>query len=324
MQREQESESSMNVTTRTPRGVLFPRLFVGMRSLAMAMLVFLVAAAGSAAELQMRWKFSPGEKLRYRFQQESETTSSGAGKPTTISLAMAMELTWAVGEVDVSGEASVVQTIDTLKVTMKADRQDPLTYDSTIKAPPTGPVKEIGDAVAPLIGAGCRLKISPLGEIQGVEKTPALEQALEKAEAGDLFSGEGVTRMLRHALTLLPEKAAEPGSSWESSRTLPTPFGDLKLTDIHTYTGPEDRDGKTLHRITTRSSIAAEQGKAPRNRPGSWKEVDQTGTAWFDTTRGRCAASEVVQRIVTEQPLRDTPVRIVTTSKLAITLLESP
>jgi hypothetical protein len=275
----------------------------------------LSVAESARADTLLRWKLKPGEKLRYSFQQESVTESSGTGKPTSVTVSMSMQLSWNVTAVDSQGVAAISQTIDKLSISMKVDSLAPLVYDSTAKTPASGPVKEIADVLAPLIAAPCTIRMTDRGEISDVELTPQLSQALEKTKSGALFSSGGVSRILRQAVVVLPENAIAANGTWESTRTLETPLGELKQVDRYTYVGSEQHQGRAAEKISVATSLAKNEGEPSKARPITLKETQQTGSLWFDNAAGCCLASQIDQALVTEQPYREMTIRVKTTTK---------
>lgn len=286
------------------------------------LVVILLCTISSAhAETLLRWKFKSGETLRYTFVQKSQTETTGAGKPTTAAIDMTMQLTWRVEQMDQPGTATITQTIDQLKTAIKVDNLDAISYDSSMRSPASGPAKDIADAVGALIGAPCTVRLSDRGEILSVEPSPQLRDALARKKGNNLFSADGLSRVVRQASLVLPEKAVEPGESWNASVETPSPLGQLDQDNQCTYVGPMQRDGMTYEQITVETKLSLKPAKDVNAAPIVIKESEQHGTIWFDASAGRLAASELKQRLVTERPYRDMTIRIQTTSTMEMKLV---
>jgi hypothetical protein len=270
----------------------------------------------------LRWKLKPGETLRYDFRQLSQSQTTGAAKPTTVALEMSMRLAWEVNQVDPQGNFLIEQTIEKLALTMKVDELAPLVYDSSARAAASGPGKEIAESAGALVGGKCGVKLSDRGVVLAVEPSASLRKILEGKTASELFTPEGISRIVSHASIALPEKAAEPGFNWEVVQELPSPVGTLHLTHRYQYAGMEPRDGRNQAKILAKTGIELAPLKTA-DQPASLRESDQTATYWFDVSLGRFAASDVQQRLVTERRYRERTIRVTTTSSVGVTLVES-
>jgi hypothetical protein len=274
------------------------------------------------AETLLRWKFTPGQTLRYEFRQSTRSETTGAGKPTVVALEMTMQLAWMVEPSDDQGTGTINQTIEKLGISMQVDELPPIVYDSSSRTPPTGPAKEIADSVGVLIGAACKLKLSGRGELTSVEPSEPLRQAWEKAKAGNLFTPEGLTRILRQSSIMLPEQAVEPGAKWDATDETASPLGTLRLASQYEYLGKEEYVGQMRDKISAATDIQLQANRTDLQGPvATLKESNQTGTLWFDSDAGHFVASEFQQRLVTERPYRDMTIRVRTSSTTAMKLV---
>lgn len=242
-----------------------------------------------------------------------------------IAMDTAMTVSWKVESVDAENAATIVQAIDRFSIKMTTDKLDPITYDSTAKSAPTGPAREIADGVRNLIGTTCRIQMSNRGEIVSAEPSSELKKAMEASsnhsaadQAASLLKPEGVSRMLRQAAVILPEKPVAEGTSWEANQESAVALGTVQQRSQFTYAGTDERDGKTLDKITVETTFSLGPNASSASAT-KLKEGRQSGTLWFDTAAGRFISSELTQRLVTERPYRESTIRVQSTSTLAMT-----
>ena len=289
----------------------------------------LMALCGPAyADQLLRWKLAAGESLRYQFTQSTLTETAGAGMPMKIAIDSAMTVTWKIESVDAQDVAAIIQTIDRFSVTMKTDKLDPITYDSTAKAPPIGPVREIAEAVGRIIGATCRMQMTNRGEITSVEPSEQLKHAIGSTAnqsaasqaMGSMLTPEGMTQMLRQAAVILPEKPLVDGAKWEVDQETPIASGSILQRSQFTYAGVAEQDGAKRDRLSVETgfTLRPTTDKSPTPK---LKEGRQTGNLWFDSTTGRFVRSELTQQLVTERPYRELTIRVRSTSNLTMKLV---
>lgn len=277
------------------------------------------SVTGRAADEALRWRFSAGESLQVSFLQTANTETVGAGVPTSISIVMGMDMTWRVEEVAADGSATMSQSFDRLTMSMKTGDVASVDYDSAA-VPTSAPAKEIADAVAPLIGPKFQLTMSDRGEIQDVKLSDAAQQAAANTREGlkSFFSADGISRVLRQSVIVFPEKPLAVGDQWEARSRVESPLGMLEQISVYTYQGAVDRDGRMFERFTVESTLQVD-GDATRAKT-KIKSQSQTGELLFDRDAGRLASSQVVQKLTTVRPYRDTQVEVRSTSKLATSI----
>lgn len=275
---------------------------------------------GLSAQDALRWKFSPGETLRVSFVQTANTETVGAGKPTTVAIVMGMDMTWHVEEVGADGTATMSQSFDRLSMSMKTGEVASVDYDSAV--PPTSaPAQEIAAAVGPLIGVAFQLTMSSRGEVLEVNLAEADQQAVAATTREGLksfFSAEGISRVLRQSVVVLPEQPLVSGGEWKSSSSVESPLGLLEQISVYTYAGTRDRDGQMLEQIQVESTLQVKADAARAKT--SIKSQSQTGELWFDRSLGRLVSSEVLQKLTTVRPYRDTKIEVRSTSKLTTSI----
>jgi hypothetical protein len=272
------------------------------------------------AQEALRWKFASGETLHVSFLQTVNTEAVGAGVPTMISIVMGMEMTWRIEDVAADGTATMTQSFDRLTMSMKTGDVASVDYDSAA-APTSAPAKEIAAAVGPLIGSKFHLKMNSRGEILDV-KLSAAAQAAVAANTNEglksFFSAEGISRVLRQSVVTLPAQPLTAGAEWKSTSNVDSPLGKLTQMNVFTYVGSKERDGRLLEQIKVDSTLQKDPQAAPSKT--TIKSQSQSGELWFDRELGRMVESQILQKLTTLRPYRDTKIEVRSTSKLTTSI----
>ncbi|MAD79565.1 MAG: hypothetical protein CMJ50_01810 [Planctomycetaceae bacterium] len=290
----------------------------------LAVLVFVLLAGWLVPDLPaqeaLRWKFSAGQTLRVSFRQTASTETAGAGARTTIAIVMGMEMTWRVEDVVADGTATMTQSFDRLTMSMKTGDIASVDYDSAAE-PITTPAKEIAAAVGPLIGPKFHLTMNSRGEILDVKLPAAAQEAVAANTREGLksfFSAEGISRVLRQSVVVFPEQPLVAGAEWKSTSDVASPLGTLKQISVYTYVGGSDRDGRMLEQIKVDSTLQIDPDAARAKT--TIKSQSQTGELWFDRDLGRLVDSQILQKLTTVRPYRDTKIEVRSTSKLTMSI----
>ncbi len=299
---------------------MFAHWTVGRLALLTVVLLAGFTVSDLPAQEALRWKFSPGETLKVSFLQTANTETVGAGARTTIAIVMGMEMTWRIESVDADGTAKMTQSFDRLTMSMKTGDVASVDYDSAAE-PTSAPAREIAAAVGPLIGAKFHLTMNSRGEILDVQLSAAAQAAVAANTNEGLksfFSTEGISRVLRQSVVPFPEQPLAAGDTWKSTADVDSPLGKLKQTSVYTYVGRKARDGRMLDQIKVDSSLQVDP-KAVRAKT-TIKSQSQAGEVWFDRELGRLVESQILQKLTTVRPYRDTQIEVRSTSKLTTSI----
>lgn len=279
--------------------------------------VLFVLATGTDVHSQqvLRWKFAPEQSLQVQFDQTTTTETSGAGKPTGIKIRMQMAMTWLVESVQQDGNAEITQQFDSLKLSMKSDKADTIEYDSASDKAPSGAAATIAAGVEPLLGARFNVSMTNRGVIREVtlpDETIEAMKGIDSETIKQLFSANGIAKVLRQSAVELPEAAIESGATWEVESQSKTPLGLLKQTQTYKFAGREDSAEKIT--VDTQLNLV--------DSPAKLKLLDQasSGTLLFDSEVGRVVRSEATQMLTTERPYREFKINVVTTSTSVMTI----
>lgn len=286
--------------------------------------VVFCAAAAPAAEKPLRWKLKPGEVFDVRFAQQSETKTSVLSKTIEVSVDMTMDMRWQVASVDQDGSAQLKQSFTRLSVTMNSPNVGLVKFDTASDDPLTELAEPLADSIEPLIGAEFVIKMSNRGEILAVtlsdETLAVFAEAPVNSQLKSLFTKDGLSEMLRQSAAVLPEQPVDEGATWESQSRTQAPVGTLKQTNHYTHAGTEQREGKTLDKITVRTMLELVEPKEQPAAKLALKQQQQTATLYFDADAGRFVESEIKQSLTSETPYRDNVIRTTVESTMRMTI----
>jgi hypothetical protein len=272
-------------------------------ALLLAGVVLGLGAAPAQAQVTLRYKFKEGDKLNYDMAQKMEMKMNVAGNDITMNMNQDIDMAWRVLKVEPSGKAQIEQKIGRIRMTMDGlPGVGKIEYDSKDGKEPEGPIgKILGPILNALAGAEFTVTMDPRGEISDVKLPDKLAEAMKNLPAGgqglgDMFSPEGLKRLVNQGGLVLPQEPVSKGKAWDQKVEMKMPFGMMKVVNQMTYEGTEDKGGKTLQRIGVTPKVTIEPDpNAPINI--KTKATDAKGTAYFNNTAGRLVEMQMVQNM---------------------------
>lgn len=279
--------------------------------LLVAVAVGLLAPQASAQTLA--WKLKPGEKFDLHVEQQTASTVTVVTKTTKTSIEMTLDSNWTVESVE-NGTAKIRQTVRRVQMNVQAADAAPLAYDTASPGQPSGAVRDLANAVAPLVDpeSSILLAMNERGEIQSVELSPKLAALLDSAKP----ASQSLDALLKQPLVTLPAKAVSADDTWETTRELATPAGKFTQKTEYTLGEPKEDGGTTADAITYSATLTpAAPGKS------KIKEQSQSGAVLFDREAGRFLSGEQSQKLVTETPYREATITVVVESQIKRTLV---
>jgi hypothetical protein len=286
--------------------------------------------ATAHAQTQLRWKLAAGESLAVAMQQQTVAKVSFSGKSATTKIEMDVALLWKVVAADETA-ITIKQTAQRVQLTIVSESEGTIKYDSAAKSRSSGQVREVEDAVKPIIGAEIEVKMTARGEVTAVKPTNDAAQELFAAadkpgEAG-VFSPASIQKLLRQPLVVLPDQPVAEGDTWTTSNELAAPAGPLKQTTTYKLAAAVDRAGQRLQQIdfTARFEPATPDSKvADADRKLAVKTHQQSGMILFSADSGRLVEASQDQTLITERPYRETTIVVSLTSKQTTTVKPVP
>ena len=286
--------------------------------------IMLLNADAAIAEQQLQWRLDPDQQLRLRLTQTIRTELDFE-EPAVMSLLAAMEMRWRVDRVDQDGTLHLSQAFTRLILRSTSADGSEIAFDSASAAPPTAALRQVADAVQPLLASRFTVAMSPRGEFEGVGITLSPGDASQESATGpwtELLSPSGLERALRQSLGLLPEGPVRPGDSWHHQDEIQTPQGPVSIASTYRYQGSELVEGRSLEIIQLQTR-ATPGSRGAFDKP-SEREQRLTGTYRFDATAGHLVQSRITQTLASEIPSGDRSIRMTASSTLATTLEPLP
>src|SRR5205807_1173100 len=98
---------------------------------------------------------------------------------------------------------------------------------------------------------------------------------------------------------IMPKEAISKGKTWKSKSDMKLPIGKMIAEVEYTYAGTEDKDGRSLEKISLKPKATIEPDP---NAPIALKlkSHEGKGTAYFDNTAGRLLETTVQQTMEME------------------------
>ncbi len=258
-----------------------------------------LAAAPARAQVTLRYKFKEGETLKYTVEQRMNMNGNVAGNDITMEMGMNMDMTWKVLSVNKDGSAKLTQTIDRVRMTMKAGPLGEVDIDTKSDKEPSDP---IGKAMAPIFkamaGAEFTMTMTPLGEPKDVQVPEKVLNAVKNAGGGlpgASLSPDDLKQMVNQGGLVLPEKPVKKGDSWTHSSNMAMQGMKMKVDTKATYEGETTEGGKKLQEISLAPKMTTEGG--PAGVEIKLKNQESKGKALFDNDKGRVVETELNQNM---------------------------
>jgi hypothetical protein len=257
---------------------------------ALTLALFALAASPAAAQTTLRYQFKEGETLNYAMDQKMKMTTSVMGKNIDMNMDQTANMTWKIDSVDSEGNAKITITFGRMKMSMDSP-MGKVEVDSQDADGPDDPLgKVLFGVVKAMAGMTVSGKINPRGEISDVqvpEKAAKQLGNLPGADAlGDMFSPEGLKRMMGQSGLVLPKEAVKKGEKWDHKMDMKLPFGKINAEFNYVYDGPTEKGGRTLEKIALKPKMTIDPDP---NAPFAMKMKSQEGGghALFDNKTGK-------------------------------------
>ncbi len=264
--------------------------------------LFVVAALAVGARAQdtvdLKWKFEKGKTFYQEMTTNTNQKMTVMGMEITQKQNQTFYFSWEPLE-EKDGAWKVRQKIIGLKMDIQIGGT-PINYDSTKDATGANP---LSDFFKNLIGAEFTLTID---KDMKVTKVEGRDEFLKKLSGSNqqmepllkqILSDDALKQMADPAFAIVPGKPVKKGDTWERTSKLNMgPIGTYDTTYKYTYDGPDAKD-KNLAAIKVDTTLkysppgaGAGTGLPFKILSADLKSKDGTGTALFDTQKGRLAS----------------------------------
>lgn len=273
------------------------------RPIALAMVglaAWSMTAAVATAQTTLRYKYKEGDTLKYVLEQKMKMNMNVMGNDIEMNMDQSSDMTWSIGKVDDKGNAKITVKFGRQKMSMKSPMGN-VEVDSNSTQEPDDQLGQILYKVTKaLAGVEVSGTVNPQGEYSDVVvPDKALKEFQElpgSANFGDMFSPDGIKRMLSQSGLIMPKEAVSKGKTWKNKTDMKLPIGKMIAEVEYTYNGPDEKGGRTLEKIALKPKATLEPD---RNAPIAMKlkSHSATGTAYFDNEAGR------LQEVTTQQTM---------------------
>jgi hypothetical protein len=273
------------------------------------MLIVLLAgsvnAGATAADVTLVHKYVPETSATTHLQQSTKQVLTLAGMDLESEVSQFIITTSKVGKREANGTLPIENVIDKMQSNLSLPGGNKIEFDSD-----TPDKKADNVAFQPLLDifrvAAKTRSIMRLDKDNQVAAIELLDNPGEKVsdEFKSLFDAEKRKKAAIRELGTLPDKPVKPGDSW--TRTSESDLGagqTLTLDTRYEYVGTEERDDKTLDRITLKVTdvsyaVEAKPGAAFAAKDSALKIDSSEGWYLFDRERGVVVTSESKVAIV--------------------------
>ena len=273
-------------------------------------LTFVVAAvagwsltAAASAQTTLRYQFKQGDTLKYALEQKMKMTMNVMGNNVDMNMDQSSDLAWHIQSVDAKGNAKIAIKFGRNKMTMDGP-MGKIEVDSNNAQEPDDPVGQaLYKVIKSLSGLEVSGTISPIGEFTDITLPEKALKELQNIPGGDMFgdmfSPDGLKRMMSQSGLVMPKDAVSKGAKWKNKTEMKLPFGKMVAEVDYTYDGPVEKDGRSLEKIGVKPKATIEPSP---NAPISLKlkSHDGGGTALFDNSAGRLLEVSNVQNMEME------------------------
>lgn len=278
----------------------------GGAALPVALLASLLTAGSVAAqEVELRWKFQPGETYFYEQVQTTETGSPMGDMVHTQTVKLRQDVLGLAED----GSADVRVTHDSVSVLIDGPmgRQE---WSSGSGEPPQDPSFQ---AMAQLVGASFEMNVAENGVINEISGMEELLQNMAGAIPGgdpaaraqatamleEMFGEEGMKSLMQQGMQAFPEEAVSPGAEWQREMRLPLPFGEMRFEYLYTLREVVSEGGSQIAKIDVGGSIGELESDSgnPMAAMMSFSDGEVSGDLDFDIERGLIVRASLLSTV---------------------------
>lgn len=253
--------------------------------------------SGSAADSQLRWKFTKGDQLEIVSKQDMKMAMTIQGNNVNTGTVTTTWMNWEVIDVDSSGVATITSSITRMQMNLDVPGLPKVVVDSDNPGNNTGLGAQLEDMVTGVVGGKFTQKMTPRGRVFDVVIPKEFSDTFETGPMGQLgMSADMFKDMTEKMSPEFPEAPLSKGEKWTAEASTPSPVGDLITSSEYIYQGLKD-DSESVHRIELKLNM--EFGKGDNQLGAEIDVTDQnnSGEILFDNQAGRLLKTTVNQKM---------------------------
>ncbi len=265
-------------------------------TLALATAAVCGLVANAQAQVQLKWKFQPGQKFDLQLAQDMTITMAFQGQAINQKIRMGMDLLWDVKDVNPEGIATINQQFT--RIRMNLDSPVGKIEIDTNNQQHEGPAAQIAEQLRPLVGATVTQKMDPTGKvIEAMLDEKAKEALAGNPQVQQMLGENGVKDLFAQSMATLPSKPVNVGDTWKVKSSSKNQFGAVELDADYTYQGMAEHNGKQMAKLGIKGTMNMAKDPMEQQVKLGIKDSDITGTAWFDVEAGRLADTSLQQKM---------------------------
>ncbi len=272
------------------------------------------------AQTKLTWKLKAGETLHYVTTDKMKIMTNSEGGKSNVELNIIMDITWKVNRVNEDGSFDITQTIDRMRyeidqMKMPGHSKTKLKWDSVMPGPfkmetkrdPVFKKEEKSRFAAmtnylaamftktmmPMIGTKIGMTLAANGTPRGIKTPEIITKSIAgnpvMKSIGEMFSADGMKKMIGLQGGIFPEKPIKAGESWKRGIKIEMPFGTVNNKYTYTYKGKNEKGFEEI-------SPQVEIDITPKEKAQTQKEMkvkESQGTMLFDNKKGRIHSSHL-------------------------------
>lgn len=259
---------------------------------AACLLISQTAQAKDGAET-LAWRFETGQALGVKLNQNLNTTVKVLGNDLKTVIDSTLRFTWKVTDVDASGNADVVVTLDRVQIKMDSPQFGKGEVDSQESKQLSGLSAQLASLYKPLLGVEMTQKISAQGKVTDLVIPEDVANELKKAALPGIPGATATIAALNSTLPEFPAEPLGPDKSWKSESTVESAPGiSAVMNNTYTYRGIRQVKSRNLHKIDLNIDLKMETDGGPEIEV---VEQSTDGTMYFDSEAGRLVGTNTKQ-----------------------------
>lgn len=277
------------------------------RICSLIVLTVLLLSADVSAQVRLTWKFPDGRKSTSVTDVTTNQTLSIAGMDIVTASSQKLTVSSVNGTRAADGKLTEQQSIDALQADIDINGTK-LSFDSSDPdAPPPGTaidaVIDVFKALAKSKWTVVRDKDNRAVDVVGRDAALAsLPEAVRKATERQM-DPVYLAQQTNDGMAVLPKESVRRGDTWNVQTEVRLEAGQtLTFSKTYTYAGTVEKDGRTLHRITGKTTKV--DYDMDTNSPSPLKYIsselkvaESEGTTLFDQESGRVFSTSDKVRI---------------------------
>lgn len=220
------------------------------------LLLSMLVSDGYAQSKVMKWSLKKDQQFDVGLIQTSQSETKVDARETRVDNVTNLQLAWKVLGVDATGEATIEQSIEGIKLEVsnpaipaQAVKFDTSASDDVVKGYPKSS-RTLLKQVKPLVGLKFVVLMAASGEIKDVtvpeETTKVINEMPGAVRLRELFSPKGIKGLVGSAAIVLPEKELGAGDFWSDEKAMVTEFGKFTRKTNYTLVGKKAEDGSEV------------------------------------------------------------------------------